>query len=204
MTTLVTTNVVDGNVMDAAIVNNNYSAIQAVINGKLDNANLAASPALAVSRIDGGTEGYFLKVVSGVATWAQASVASAIEVGTIFAYGGTTAPTGYLLCDGTSYATANQPALHAVIGYAYGGSGANFNVPDMRGRTIYGKGTHVDVDALGDNEGVALASRTPKLAHNHPASGTRDTNQAGSLMEKFVGNTTITPPYGVARFIIKA
>ena len=44
-----------------------------------------------------------------------------------------TVPIGWLLCDGASYPTASYPDLFAAIGYTYGGGGANFNVPDMRG-----------------------------------------------------------------------
>jgi len=55
-------------------------------------------------------------------------------VGTLLDYAGTTAPTGYLMCDGRSLTTAAYPALFAVVGYAYGGGGANFNIPDFRGR----------------------------------------------------------------------
>jgi microcystin-dependent protein len=43
------------------------------------------------------------------------------------------APSGWLVCDGTSYATSAKPNLFAAIGYTWGGSGANFNVPDFRG-----------------------------------------------------------------------
>jgi microcystin-dependent protein len=46
---------------------------------------------------------------------------------------------GRLLCDGSSYATALYPQLFALIGYTYGGSGANFNVPDIRGRATAGQ-----------------------------------------------------------------
>ncbi|NIV28780.1 MAG: hypothetical protein GWN58_04475, partial [Anaerolineae bacterium] len=49
-----------------------------------------------------------------------------------------TPPSGWVLCDGTSYSTASQPDLFAVVGYTYGGSGANFNVPDLRGRMPLG------------------------------------------------------------------
>lgn len=38
------------------------------------------------------------------------------------------------------------------------------NFPDARGRAVVIKGTHVDVDAIGDNDGVTLGSRRPK--HN--------------------------------------
>ena len=49
-----------------------------------------------------------------------------------------TAPSGWLLCYGQSLATASYPDLFAAIGYTYGGSGANFNVPDLRGRIPVG------------------------------------------------------------------
>ena len=46
--------------------------------------------------------------------------------------GGTsTLPTGWLLANGASLSTATYPALFAVIGYSFGGSGASFSVPDL-------------------------------------------------------------------------
>lgn len=47
---------------------------------------------------------------------------------------------GWLMCDGSSYATTTHPTLFAAIGYTYGGSGANFNVPDFKGRMPIGAG----------------------------------------------------------------
>lgn len=49
--------------------------------------------------------------------------------GQFFDYGGASAPAGALVRDGASYPTASYPALFAAIGYNWGGSGANFNVP---------------------------------------------------------------------------
>jgi microcystin-dependent protein len=58
-----------------------------------------------------------------------------VPAGTILDYASSPAPAGYLLCDGASYSTTGvTAALFSVIGYTYGGSGANFNVPDLRGR----------------------------------------------------------------------
>ena len=52
-------------------------------------------------------------------------------VGEIERYSGAGVPVGYLACDGSSYLVSNFPALFNVIGYGYGGSGINFNVPDL-------------------------------------------------------------------------
>ena len=62
-----------------------------------------------------------------------------VPPGAITAWSTTTAPTGYVLCDGTAYSrTITYNTLYAVIGTTYGvGDGATtFNVPDLRGRAI--------------------------------------------------------------------
>jgi microcystin-dependent protein len=61
-----------------------------------------------------------------------------VNTGIVVPWGSAAIPSGFLLCDGTSYATASYAALFAVIAYTYGGSGANFNVPDLRDRTVVG------------------------------------------------------------------
>jgi microcystin-dependent protein len=61
-----------------------------------------------------------------------------VNTGIVVPWGSASIPSGFLLCDGTSYATASYAALFAVIAYTYGGSGANFNVPDLRDRTVVG------------------------------------------------------------------
>lgn len=67
---------------------------------------------------------------------------NAVPSGMIQMYGGSTAPTGWLLCDGTSYLQATYPILFGIIGTTYGSAdGTHFNVPDMRGRSPIGVGT---------------------------------------------------------------
>jgi len=82
---------------------------------------------------------------------------------------GATAPAGYLLCDGSAISRTTYSALYAILGTAYGaGDGSTtFNLPDLRGRVIVGmaSGGHSSVNALGLNDGAALANRTPR--HNH-------------------------------------
>jgi microcystin-dependent protein len=69
-----------------------------------------------------------------------------VPTGTLFPYAGITAPDGYYLCDGASKSTTDPlyANLFAVIGYAYGGSGGNFNLPVTAGRTVIGAGTYSD------------------------------------------------------------
>lgn len=56
-----------------------------------------------------------------------------VPPGSLQAYLGTTSnvPTGWVLANGASLSTATYPELYAVIGYRFGGSGANFNVPNL-------------------------------------------------------------------------
>lgn len=99
---------------------------------------------------------------------ARLDAMSAMPAGVIAPFAGSTAPSGWVLADGTAYngTNATYTALWGVIGTTYGGTGqSSFNVPDLRGRLPVGKGTHADVDALGDNDGSSLADRRPKHKH---------------------------------------
>ena len=95
--------------------------------------------------------------------------------GIISPYGGSTAPEGWFLCDGAEYSQSTYAALYAVLSTSYntGSETAGyFRVPDLRGRVAVGKGTHADVDALTDNDGITpanVANRSPK--HSHSLSG---------------------------------
>jgi len=63
--------------------------------------------------------------------------------GMMMMWGGSSAPTGWLLCDGTSYNRSGTYAdLFNAISTVYGsGSGSTFNVPDTRARTVRGVGS---------------------------------------------------------------
>lgn len=65
--------------------------------------------------------------------------------GIIMPYAGTTAPTNWLLCDGSEVLQVDYAKLFAVIGFIYKEQGdlsdggiAKFALPDLRGRTIMG------------------------------------------------------------------
>ena len=67
-------------------------------------------------------------------------------------------PTGYVAYDGTALPSAT--GIYADLAAHLGGTAT----PDTRGRMLVHRGTHADVDALGDTDGAAIGDRTPK--HN--------------------------------------
>lgn len=76
--------------------------------------------------------------------------------GTIIMGGWSSAPSGYLLCDGASYDTSTYADLFAAIGYQFGGSGSNFNVPNFENRFPTGAGDNYVVGDTGGIDGVSL------------------------------------------------
>lgn len=83
---------------------------------------------------------------------------------------------GWMLCDGRSLAVGLYPELFAVLGYLYGGSGANFNIPDYRGTflrgTDYGAGVDPDTGIRtapggGSYDGVGSLQTSAMLVHEH-------------------------------------
>ncbi len=65
-----------------------------------------------------------------------------IPSGSMQMYAGASAPTGWLLCDGTSYLRTTYPTLFTSISTTFGAvDGTHFSVPDMRGRAPMGVGS---------------------------------------------------------------
>ena len=101
-----------------------------------------------------------------------------VPIGTILDFAAATAPTGYLVCDGSAVSRTTYAALFAVIGTTWGaGNGSTtFNIPDFRGRTAIGAGTGTASDATahalaskGGTETHTLTSAQSGVpAHNHP------------------------------------
>jgi microcystin-dependent protein len=108
---------------------------------------------------------------------------AAIPVGMISPYGNATPPSGWLVCDGSAVSRSTYSDLFNVISTTYGsGDGSTtFNLPDLRGRIPVSIGTHVDVDALNDNDGVAVESRRPKHDHTVALSTTSLSGHSHSL-----------------------
>lgn len=110
-------------------------------------------------------------------------------VGEIIQYAGSTAPIGWLMCDGSAVSRTTYAELFNVIGTTYGsGDGSTtFNVPDLRDNFAVGAGTTYE---LGDTGGEATVTLTTDgiPAHTHESktltgtiSGRRQGNDYQSL-----------------------
>ncbi|MGY0834905.1 phage tail protein [Azospirillum argentinense] len=64
-----------------------------------------------------------------------------VPTGAVLAFGGASAPDGYLFCDGSLLDDASHPALAAILGRTFSGASdatGTFRVPDLRGRVPAG------------------------------------------------------------------
>lgn len=74
------------------------------------------------------------------------------EVGTVKMFSGSTAPQGWLICDGSAISRTEYAELFSAIGTTYGsGNGTTtFNIPNIEGRTVVGLDSNdTDFNALG-------------------------------------------------------
>jgi len=79
--------------------------------------------------------------LDGVTSNIQTQLNTNTPSGVLMPYAGSSAPTGYLLCDGSAISRSTYSTLFSAIGTTYGsGDGSStFNIPDLRGRVVAGQ-----------------------------------------------------------------
>lgn len=113
------------------------------------------------------------------------AVSVLMPTASLMPYAGSSAPTGFLLCDGAAISRTTYSDLFGVIGLTYGvGDGSTtFNIPDLRGRVIAGQDDMggasanrltgltggVDGDVLGGTGGTEThqLNESELASHNH-------------------------------------
>lgn len=154
--------------------------------------------------------------------------------GTITMFGGVDAniPTGWIRCDGASLSTTTFDVLFAAIGYEWGGSGANFNVPDFETNNLFPRAADQDSELAqtgGESTHVLTESELAQHthiqnSHSHGTKGNTDVSgttfmsfNAISNMENVETDSTVAtnqntgsdsahenkPPYASVYYIIK-
>lgn len=120
------------------------------------------------------------------------------------------APTDWMPCDGRELLVTQYQALYALLGTSYGGNGTTkFNIPDLRGRVIYGAQYAFGPGTTAGRQGYKSGSETVALTaanlqlHNHvvtahSASGNSVTMTGGGLASVVAPATFAAKVYGVA------
>lgn len=137
---------------------------------------------------------------------------SSMPAGSVTAFAGSSAPTGWLLCAGQAVSRTTYAALFAAIGTTYGsGDGSTtFNLPDLRGRTVAGLDNMGGTDAnrlswqnvlgtvgvssttvdSGEQQHTLSAAESGVPAHSH---GVTDPGHNHNMPEKNAGTNIVSP-----------
>ena len=134
--------------------------------------------------------------------------AATIPTGGITMYGAGSAPTGWLLCDGTAVSRTTYASLFAVVGETYGvGNGTTtFNLPNLKGRVPVGRDSADTLfDVLGEVGGAKThtltTSEMPSHTHTQDAH-THTQNAHGHSGGSHTHGATVGTGYAVGAITI--
>ena len=153
-----------------------------------------------------------------------------LPIGAIIPFGGTEAPTGWLICDGSMLNRETYKELFAAIGTNFGTDGpGNFYIPDLRGKVAVGQDTtdsdfgmgvvggskyiqdhqHLGIKWAGPNgQNINMNAGTGgvQIEPNswQGGNGTDSPIYSGKVFGIPTGNSGNLQPYQVTNYIIKA
>lgn len=184
--------VTSAKIANDTIVNADVNSAAAIAYSKLNLASSITSADIVDSTI----------VLGDLATALQAFLT---PTGTVSAFAGSSAPTGYLLCDGSAVSQTTYAALYAVVGAnAYGtDGGGNFSLPNLKGRTVIGVGVGTEITGVrgtlqGVKEVTLSAAESGTTAHGHNNSVSESSAGAVSY-GSIVNNTSFASGGGSAQ-----
>ena len=120
--------------------------------------------------------------------------------GSIYMFAGSTAPAGFLMCDGSAVSRTSYSVLFALIGTTYGVGDGNttFNLPDLSGRVPIGvSSTHAIGTTGGEEEHVLLEAELPTHDHTVPAHG--HANNITATTPEFTHTVSTQPAFNYNR-----
>ena len=112
-----------------------------------------------------------------------------VPSGAVIPFAGSTAPQGYLLCDGREVSRADYPYLFDVIGTTYGrGDGSTtFNLPNLQDRFVQGAGANT----VGTKKSAGL----PNITGSFSITGNEHSGAWGTGTGAFIANSSDTNHY---------
>lgn len=140
--------------------------------------------------------------------------------GSIILYGGTSVPTGWLICDGSAVSRTTYSSLFTAIGTTYGaGNGSTtFNLPNLKGKVPVGQDSNdSSFDTLGETGGskdLQEHSHTYNISTSGAGgsdgtrlvvwngTGTTYNNASGAIANTGTGTSGNLQPYIVLNYII--
>ena len=133
----------------------------------------------------------------------QGLQSSITPIGVIRLFAGSTAPNGWLVCNGDTVSRSAYSDLFKVIGTTYGAGNSNstFTLPDMRGRCPIGVGTGTSLTArtLGSNVGAETATLADTNLPSHTHTATVGTQSANHTHTGTSGNISADHTHGWGR-----
>lgn len=130
---------------------------------------------------------------------AIAGITDEISPGMVMPYAGSTAPNGWLICDGSAISRTTYADLFAVIGTTYGaGDGSTtFNLPNFTNRVIQGGTVGTYKNAGLPNITGTVYIRSASYAGNSSLSGVSGafstTNDSGNVNKLTSGQASLVP-----------
>ena len=172
-----------------------------------DPSNAANTGFVYSKDVSGITELFYEDSAGTVTQLTQNGGLALMPPGVVSPFAGSAAPTGWLLCAGQTVSRTTYARLFTAISTTYGvGDGSTtFNLPDLRGRAVFGKdnmnssdagrlttGTgRIDGDTLGASGGAQThtltSSEMPSHVHSVTDPGHTHAQQVGLGSAYFVG-----------------
>ena len=122
-----------------------------------------------------------------------------LPAGVIWDYAISTAPTGWLSCNGSSISQTTYPVLFAVIGSTWGlgkNDNSTFSLPDLRGRVLVGFGSGGDLELVTSK--AAAANAIPVSSN-----ATRWITGQEVIVSSYGGGYTGLPAGGSTSYVIR-
>jgi microcystin-dependent protein len=183
-------------------------------------ASLDASVKVPIAQIPTGSTGSTVALGNHNHDAAYAPLGSNVPAGAIVDWPGSTAPSGWLLCQGQAVSRTTYAALFAVCGTTFGiGDGSStFNLPNPKGRVVVGlDAAQTEFNTLGKKAGAnshyhehvyAIGRSSGYVAPHEPGSGKLEWRDSSLRLVDTgisnVGTAETIAAIGYDRYVVKS